>query len=132
MKELWLEDPLYGVAQGGGFSFSGEVPHEPGGGHTTGEVLLDNIEGPYQVRELLLPLISEARQKKLVERQSQYLHVNPAATVLGATPAPPPPASAAAPVDVADQLRKLAELRDQGILNEDEFAAQKAKLLEKM
>ena len=27
------------------------------------------------------------------------------------------------------QLKQLAELRDQGILTEDEFAAQKAKLL---
>ena len=31
--------------------------------------------------------------------------------------------------DVVDQLRKFAELRDQGIITEDEFAAQKAKLL---
>ena len=37
--------------------------------------------------------------------------------------------SAAGPVDVADQLRKLAELRDAGVLTEDEFQAQKAKLL---
>lgn len=36
---------------------------------------------------------------------------------------------APAPIDVADQLSKLAALRDQGILNDDEFAAQKAKLL---
>jgi hypothetical protein len=39
--------------------------------------------------------------------------------------APPPPT-----IDVADQLRKLAELRDQGILTDEEFAAQKAKLLD--
>jgi hypothetical protein len=38
-------------------------------------------------------------------------------------------APAAAPVDVADQLRKLAELRNDGILTESEFAAQKTKLL---
>jgi membrane protease subunit (stomatin/prohibitin family) len=31
--------------------------------------------------------------------------------------------------DVIDQLRRFAELRDQGILSEDEFAAQKARLL---
>ncbi len=37
--------------------------------------------------------------------------------------------SAAQPVDVADELRKLAGLRDEGILTEDEFQAQKAKLL---
>ena len=37
----------------------------------------------------------------------------------------PPPA----PVDVAGELKKFAALRDQGILTEEEFAAQKAKLL---
>lgn len=43
----------------------------------------------------------------------------------GSAPAP----AASAPVDLADQLGKLAALRDQGILTDDEFAAQKAKLL---
>lgn len=38
----------------------------------------------------------------------------------------PQPAKSA---DVADELRKLAGLRDDGILSEDEFQAQKAKLL---
>jgi Short C-terminal domain len=32
--------------------------------------------------------------------------------------------------DVGGQLRKLADLRDQGVLTQDEFEAQKAKLLE--
>jgi len=36
---------------------------------------------------------------------------------------------APAAIDVADQLGKLAALRDRGILSDDEFAAQKAKLL---
>jgi hypothetical protein len=40
--------------------------------------------------------------------------------------APPP---AASETDVVTQLRSLAELRDQGILTEEEFAAQKAKIL---
>jgi len=31
--------------------------------------------------------------------------------------------------DVADQLTKLGQLRDQGVISEQEFAAQKAKLL---
>jgi hypothetical protein len=35
----------------------------------------------------------------------------------------------AAPAGVADELKKLAELRDAGILSDDEFAAQKAKVL---
>jgi hypothetical protein len=33
-------------------------------------------------------------------------------------------------VDVVEQLKRFAELRDQGILTEKEFAAQKAKLLD--
>jgi len=43
----------------------------------------------------------------------------------------PAPAAAPAgePVDVVDQLKRFADLRDQGILTEEEFAAQKAKLL---
>lgn len=35
----------------------------------------------------------------------------------------------AAPLDLADQLTKLAALREQGILTDEEFNAQKAKLL---
>ena len=41
-----------------------------------------------------------------------------------AQPAPPPPAP-----DPIEQLTRLAALKDQGILTEDEFAAQKAKIL---
>jgi hypothetical protein len=51
-----------------------------------------------------------------------------------AAPPPPPPAapaSAAAPSmeDKVEQLKQLAQLKDQGILTEEEFAAQKAKIL---
>jgi hypothetical protein len=47
--------------------------------------------------------------------------------------APPPPPPAAAPAGGADdmiaQLEKLGKLHEQGILTDEEFAAQKAKLL---
>ena len=44
--------------------------------------------------------------------------------------APPPAAAAPAGGDsVIDQLKQLGELKAQGILTEEEFAAQKAKLL---
>jgi hypothetical protein len=49
-----------------------------------------------------------------------------------AAPAPVAAAPAAAPAageSMIDQLKELAELKSQGILTEDEFAAQKAKLL---
>jgi hypothetical protein len=43
---------------------------------------------------------------------------------------PPPPAPAAAPAqDPIEQLKQLAALKDQGILTDEEFAAQKAKIL---
>jgi hypothetical protein len=46
-------------------------------------------------------------------------------------PPPPPPVetSGAPATDVVGQLKALAELRDQGILTEQEFAAQKSKIL---
>lgn len=40
--------------------------------------------------------------------------------------APQAPAQVASPIE---QLKELAALRDQGVLTDDEFAAQKAKLL---
>ncbi|MFE6185809.1 SHOCT domain-containing protein [Streptomyces sp. NPDC056465] len=43
-------------------------------------------------------------------------------------PAPPPAAPAAGPDRVA-QLTQLAELRTQGVLTEEEFAAEKARIL---
>jgi hypothetical protein len=83
------------------------------------------------VRDLLNPLVSEARAKKQMLTQTQYLqHSGPA---FGAPAAPAPAAGGAvtggAPVDVAVQLRKLATLRDEGILSEEEFTLQKQKLL---
>jgi hypothetical protein len=45
-------------------------------------------------------------------------------------PEPQPAAVAAAPApDPIEQLQRLGELRDQGVLTEAEFAAQKAKIL---
>jgi hypothetical protein len=44
-----------------------------------------------------------------------------------APPPPPPPAAPAA--DPIEQLKQLAELKQQGILTDEEFAAQKAKIL---
>ncbi len=44
-------------------------------------------------------------------------------------PAPAPAAPAAPAADPIAQLKQLAELKDQGILTEEEFAAQKAKIL---
>jgi len=128
---LHLEDPSLGVDSGNMMHMGGYQASEPG--TTSGTVILDNIEEPYKVRDLLMPLVSEARSKKMIERQSQFLHVNPGNVVaagMATNPAPAAPsAGSGPPVDVADQLRKLAALREEGILSDEEFAAQKARLL---
>ena len=41
----------------------------------------------------------------------------------------PPPAAPAGGSSVADQLQQIATLHQQGVLNDDEFAAAKAKIL---
>ena len=43
--------------------------------------------------------------------------------------APPPPPAAAPGPDPIEQLKQLGELKQQGILTDEEFAAQKAKIL---
>ena len=123
---LNLEDPSYGAGQDM-FNLSGTIE-----GTTSGQVVLDNVESPYAVLDVLSPLISEARTKKTIERQSSYVHNMTPGAPFGAPAAPPvaaAPSPAAAQPDMVDQLRRLGELRDAGILTEEEFAAQKAKLL---
>ena len=127
---LTLDDAAYAANPTGMFDLDGVADHGNSHGTTTGQVVLDNIENPYAVVDILTPLITEARHKKTMERQSQYVHFNPgtAGAAFGAPP-PAPAAPAAPPTDMVDQLRKLGELRDAGILTEEEFAAQKAKVL---
>jgi hypothetical protein len=56
--------------------------------------------------------------------------LSPWINAIGVRIGPPLECSAvSAPISVADELTKLAGLRDSGILTDEEFAAQKAKLL---
>ncbi|HWJ43528.1 MAG TPA: SHOCT domain-containing protein [Solirubrobacterales bacterium] len=57
------------------------------------------------------------------QEQQQYAQQQAAA------PPPPAPAPAGGESSTIDQLKELGELKAQGILTEEEFAAQKAKLL---
>jgi hypothetical protein len=57
------------------------------------------------------------------ERQRAYYEQQPASPTQAAPPA------AAGTADTIAQLKDLAELKAQGILTEEEFAAQKAKIL---
>ena len=68
--------------------------------------------------------IDELESQQYQQQQQQY--------------APPPPPAAAPPApapnqgispEAMDQLKQLADLKSQGILTDEEFAAQKAKIL---
>ena len=62
------------------------------------------------------------RQARRWGEQEAYAEPEP-------TYAAPPPAPAAPEVDPIEQLKQLGALHEQGILTDEEFAAQKAKIL---
>jgi len=64
--------------------------------------------------------VSRRQQSRWAQQQAPQGYQEPAPQA-----AAPPPAAA----DPIDQLRELGELRDSGVLTEEEFAAQKAKIL---
>ena len=68
-----------------------------------------------------------AQQEPAPPPQQQYQEPPPPAYAPPPPPPPPPPADDGP--DMLDQLQKLGELRDAGVLTEAEFAAQKAKIL---
>jgi hypothetical protein len=63
------------------------------------------------------------------QQDQQYAEQQQYAQPQYAAPAPPPPVAAAPAPDTIQQLKDLAELKNQGILTEAEFEAQKAKVL---
>jgi transcription initiation factor TFIID subunit TAF12 len=72
----------------------------------------------------------DAAEAQAYEQQQQQAQIDAAAAAAVAAQAPPPPAApAGGGEDVVAQLTKLGELKAQGILTEEEFNAQKAKLL---
>jgi len=76
--------------------------------------------------------VARRQAEKYTDRDAQIAADRQAAYEQAAAPAAAPVAAApaAAPeVDLMDQLQKLGDLKAQGILTEEEFAAQKAKLL---
>lgn len=67
--------------------------------------------------------------RRQAERWSEQGAPQPAYLQPQQASAPPPQAPPAPAVDPIEQLAKLGELRDKGVLTEEEFAAQKAQLL---
>ena len=70
--------------------------------------------------------VSNRVSRRQAQRWSEQGQGAPA--YLSETPAPAEPAAASAP-DPIQQLKELGELHQQGVLTDEEFAAQKAKLL---
>jgi len=69
------------------------------------------------------------RQGERWQRQEMEQAQQQAAPQQPVAAPPPPPAPAAGEQSTIEQLKELAALKDQGVLTEDEFAAQKAKIL---
>lgn len=75
---------------------------------------------------------AQARQARSAQAQvdaEQYQAAQQQAAIAQAPAPPPPPAAAPAGVDVVAELQKLGEMKQQGLLDDAEFAAAKAKLL---
>lgn len=71
------------------------------------------------------------RDQAIAASRGQGYAAGAQATYQQAAPAPAPAPAPAAPEapDMITQLKQLGELRDQGILTDEEFAAQKTKIL---
>lgn len=73
-----------------------------------------------------------AVSNRVSRRQGQRWSANEPAPQYEAPPPPPPPPPQAPPsggIDRIAALKQLGELRDQGVLTEEEFTAEKARIL---
>jgi Short C-terminal domain len=71
-----------------------------------------------------------AVRNRVTRRQAErWAEEEGAEQPVGRISAEAPPPFAPAQVSTIDQLRELGQLKEQGILTEEEFAAQKAKIL---
>lgn len=75
--------------------------------------------GGHIIRLIGVPKDDGDRVKGMIDDAVQAAHANRPSTVIHSAPQ----------FDVADQLIKLAALRDSGVLTEEEFATQKRKIL---
>lgn len=79
--------------------------------------------------------VARKQQARDVEsaQAAAYRQQQAAPPAPAAAPPPPAPAAPAGPPkdmnQIIEQLKQLGQLRDAGVLTEDEFAAQKARLL---
>ena len=90
-----------------------------------GQSHFENVRHPDMVQQEIY------RQMEVNSRRQATWQADAIATANPGMQSPRPPAASAAP-DVADQIAKLATLRDQGAITTEEFEAKKAELLDRM
>jgi hypothetical protein len=71
---------------------------------------------------------AEQQQQAYYEGQQSAMAAAPVAPVAPVAPAPPPSPTGTTSDDIA-RLKQLGELHDQGVLTDDEFAREKARIL---
>jgi Short C-terminal domain len=70
-----------------------------------------------------------AAKQEQAEQSQAYQQPAPAPAPPAPTPAPPAPAAPLSQAETLDQLKQLGELKAAGVLTEEEFAMQKARIL---
>ena len=85
-------------------------------------VLLEDIDGGREVRDLINEHAQNARLEYQKRAQTQHVNYQGASSPIGVP-------NGGALEDPMVRLEKLAELKDKGILTDEEFAAEKKKLL---
>jgi hypothetical protein len=96
-------------------------------------VTMDDIPNFREGQQAINAAAHEARY--LIQRNQntmRYEGIAPGMAQQQATASAPEPSVPASAPDYIDQLAKLGQLRDAGILSEDEFAAKKADILSRM
>jgi hypothetical protein len=73
--------------------------------------------------------VRRRQEQRWGQQEAEQYQEGAAPAPVAAAPAPAPVAAPAGESSMIEQLKQLGELKDQGILTEEEFAAQKAKLL---
>jgi len=100
----------------------------------SGDAGADNFKSITQATEFRNAMMAQKMAEQTAARAPQAAAAAAAAAPAPASVAAPAPAPAPAPsaADSADAIKRLAELRDQGLLTPEEFEAKKAEILARM
>ena len=107
--------------------FSKNGSSQRGFKYLTSQQLIESINNPFGATFRVSMQINNSMAEGFSTSFEQATPTNVTENTL--PPAPPQQSVPQQTIDVADQLLKLASLRDKGILTEQEFRAQKYKLL---